>query len=740
MNINQNKSDQKGFKLLAIRPLKGCALEYLKVLEEGQIYAFYNEYSFNRENKDDIHSEINSIDFQQEIPSNLFTDESLSINISAIVGKNGSGKSSLIEFLYYTIYVLGNNVALEANGENPILRTYPDMLVSDIKWKFKQMKKAKCIVDRVRKINTLLRQLPEEKNKHTKIINEFKGSIFYNLNGLYYELKIDESVKISILNLDKKKSDAILDLKIIQILQKTHLYNPEILNHFFYTISINYSHYALNSNFIGKWINTLFHKNDGYRTPAVINPMRTDGNFDINKEMVFAKYRLLSNLLVEKLKQKDKKNEVYITDQQYVKAVRFTYNKNKVKENSIRDTGVQLSSIKGRNREVMLLSDLYDHFFEGYTYLDLKMSPSPFLDEIGNYIIQKIDQIIETYDIFSEGYEYDISLDNQSERLKFVQRLIDNPSHIVFKLKQALNFLLQNISYSSTPSLPWNKYFDINSEHVYEFSISDLLDWMSISEVPEILSHLPPAIFDIDFILSNTSGSISKFSDLSSGEQQMIHSTQSAIYHINNLESIHTSNDHTTRYENINIIYDEIELYFHPEYQREFISRLRKSLLKLDLGNTERGVKSVNILFSTHSPFILSDIPSQNILKLDVNKDGKSEPQPMKEQTFGANIHNLLANDFFLKDGFMGSLAKEKIEEIMYHLKPENLLNDTEQIKRMKEIIELVGEPIIRSRLKQLFKLHYPAFSDENDDIEERIRKQQELLRQLKNQRKKGNA
>jgi hypothetical protein len=34
------------FKLLAIRPLKGCSPRFLKNLEEDRIYKFYNDYSF----------------------------------------------------------------------------------------------------------------------------------------------------------------------------------------------------------------------------------------------------------------------------------------------------------------------------------------------------------------------------------------------------------------------------------------------------------------------------------------------------------------------------------------------------------------------------------------------------------------------------------------------------------------------------------------------------------------------
>ena len=58
---------------------------------------------------------------------------------------------------------------------------------------------------------------------------------------------------------------------------------------------------------------------------------------------------------------------------------------------------------------------------------------------------------------------------------------------------------------------------------------------------------------------------------------------------------------------------------------------------------------NINILFITHSPFILSDIPKQNVLFLENGKP--SEKKNMN--TFGANITDLLADSFFIEDGLM---------------------------------------------------------------------------------------
>ncbi|MFX9552119.1 hypothetical protein ABTO49_21275, partial [Acinetobacter baumannii] len=85
----------------------------------------------------------------------------------------------------------------------------------------------------------------------------------------------------------------------------------------------------------------------------------------------------------------------------------------------------------------------------------------------------------------------------------------------------------------------------------------------------EIIQKLPPSIFKVDFVLANPKAeSTSLFSALSSGEQQLIHTIQSVIYHLNNLQSVHASKTPgRIKYQAINIVYDEVELYFHPELQ-----------------------------------------------------------------------------------------------------------------------------------------------------------------------------
>jgi len=67
-----------------------------------------------------------------------------------------------------------------------------------------------------------------------------------------------------------------------------------------------------------------------------------------------------------------------------------------------------------------------------------------------------------------------------------------------------------------------------------------------------------------------------------------------------------------------------------------------------------------HFILTSHSPFLLSDIPKENVIFLEKGKQVYPEIE-----TFGANIHTLLSHGFFMKDGLMGEFAKGKINEII---------------------------------------------------------------------------
>lgn len=130
-------------------------------------------------------------------------------------------------------------------------------------------------------------------------------------------------------------------------------------------------------------------------------------------------------------------------------------------------------------------------------------------------------------------------------------------------------------------------------------------------------------------------------------------------------------------------VLDEPDNTLHPNWQKNFINKMIEIIERLE--------KKVHFIITSHSPFILSDLPKQNVIFLEKGK--QVYPFEDGKQTFGANIHTLLSHGFFMKDGLMGEFAKEKIQSIInYHeelLKKELTKNENKkQRDEEKEIYE----------------------------------------------------
>lgn len=270
------------FKLLAIRPLKGCDKKLFNNLQEDQFYFFDDAYEphgnldFIKE-KDKYQGLSRDFFYTKE---NGYETSLKAINIQAIVGKNGSGKSSIIEFLLRML----NNFFKKINKKNKTTEKliYVEGLFGELYFK-KEETLYKLLLD-FRKNET------DEKNP----INEIYYIVRHEINGN----PTDES--INNINLLKNKSTT----------------NNEVtdeVSEFFFTMYVNYSLYGLDEDdFINdgyneekskdpqgnvtkhkvSWLNKIFHKNDGYQTPVVIHPYRESAMIDVRREKDLMKQRL----------------------------------------------------------------------------------------------------------------------------------------------------------------------------------------------------------------------------------------------------------------------------------------------------------------------------------------------------------------------------------------------------------------------------------------------------------------
>lgn len=149
---------------------------------------------------------------------------------------------------------------------------------------------------------------------------------------------------------------------------------------------------------------------------------------------------------------------------------------------------------------------------------------------------------------------------------------------------------------------------------------------------------------------------------------------------------------------NILLLIDEIDLYLHPEWQR----RIVRDLLSL-LRRQFKGYY-FQIILTSHSPIVLSDIPVENCIFLKKRSDGTVCQEERNTQTFGANIYTLYKDAFFLSDDklAMGEFAQNKINQWIDKIET-GKISEEEAYK----IIGLIGEPLVRRNVEKMVRRQY---------------------------------
>ncbi len=640
-----------------------------------------------------------------------------------ILGHSGSGKSTLLEIIYACSFLLGEKYEH----------------IGDLKWKNKELNPNQYITNKEQEIASDLFSL-----KDLALFEVFfcEGEDIYKI--------INNGVRRIEIQKKELKEGSV----------KWNYVEDEKLSDAFYSICVNYSLYGLNER-NDPWLRSLFHKNDGYKTPLVINPYRQSGNIDVNRELHLAQTRTILNLSARNEDTPEIVNDKKVSKVRFVldvednnhvynsKGVAFEFKtvlKHQITErdlfklyNQISQSlcGLTLSadeinSLK-KEQELDTAIELTDKFnlFEDSVPRTIRVKY-----EMVKYTIRKVLKICVQY-----SAEYGGFLFKDGDDLKkppvicdlngLLEKLTQDKSHITLKLRQ----ILYSVFSKYFEKEDWYKipyYKEPNNASKKSFALE--LDWKEVQEMvntaeerygkflDERMEVVPAALVKPELYIENKLDERDYgFRGLSSGEQQLANTIQTIVYHLYNLNSVHGAQDHNRlKYKLVNIIFDEVELYFHPEFQRIFISELIEAIRKVRHNNLD----GINIIFSTHSPFILSDIPSSNILRLE---DGEISKKQFRE-TYGANIHNLLKDTFFLSKSHIGEFARLQIQKLINTLRVDDANKEQLEVfditpKELKNRITIIGEPII---VKKLTDMYYEKFPEEKED------QINDLIKQLK--------
>lgn len=710
MNESESKIIPKprNFSVCALEILPGCVCG--KILKDG-LYQFNDLLRFNPNGTCSVN--------ESEVPDNFF---GTNISVHAIVGENGSGKSSLLDLMYRLI----NNFSFMLElGMHKSAGAMKLCYVQGLRMKLYFLIDGKIgVIHAQDDVMSFSYADYEQYLSFQRVENGGQRVYFDNINI---------------------KNEAIKEATVTAPVARM----AEVARRFFYTIVSNYSvqsyidddfanektlieyHPELEEGKSGKkqisrkviepkdsyvWIHNIFHKNDGYRTPIVLNPYREDGTLDMSKEYQLAIYRLSSIFLkaeqlgIDLLDEYKFQKNVYTYD---ALSVERKFNKFFSRKTWHNEKWLKIEDIKQN-----ILSEKQSIAFQilgMLGLLELTNMEQPIIRDACLYMVYKVLSIASKYPSYYKYEDFgDIEsyLQNTDEirTPELLSELMDtiekDHSHITIKFRQTKRFLelVRNnpkIATSFSSSFTYTQYIDSLIENrVCKGHPKNMQD---------ILESLPPALFNIDiFLIKKDMQQVINLRHMSSGERQFLFTCSTFIYHLLNLKSI--LDYKRVRYRCMNLVLDEVEICFHPDYQRKFIKKLIDQLIKLKLNYR----CSLNIILATHSPFILSDIPKQNILYLE---DGKCVNKNIDINPYAANVNDILHQSFFLKDSFMGDFALTRINKLIDDI--ENFgkrKTNMSQDELLKEI-NLIGDKFLKQQLTTylMFRINLNQYGKNTD-------------------------
>lgn len=220
------------------------------------------------------------------------------------------------------------------------------------------------------------------------------------------------------------------------------------------------------------------------------------------------------------------------------------------------------------------------------------------------------------------------TLENLNSRIEFLKEIL-----MYFKAEfesNSINIRVKNIEQviAEIDSIP-SEYF--KDKNFILIPSEDMNLTKTINNIQEVYSEA----FSI------------KFTNFSDGE----------LIYLNLFSNIYKYLRHSKE-EDCILLLDEPDINLHPEWSRRLIYDLVNLII------TYKKTGNVQVIIATHSPFIVTDFPKENIYAFKLDENKKTTSYLIKNPQFGfaANIYDLITDTFFM-DASIGEFAISKIRE-----------------------------------------------------------------------------
>lgn len=616
----------------------------------------------------------------------------LKISVHAIVGKNGSGKTTLLDYLM----MIMNNAAREL----------------------------------------LIDQYAPDEQKPDMARGVYAELYFETNNGIKCIRCIDTTLT---------QHDGNSEVELKQLNQHERY---RVASELSYLVLCNYGLYSLNSHDYlaksklswmsskvnGDWLNAIYNLEQNYLFPITITPYRQGGIIDVNQMQDESMEKMVALMMYSNIK-----GNAFLDG---YKPERINYQLRKGLGTMLAADVEAIGKSKGLNRNDLIFvktaimrkwierlqcADLYDN-----TPAQNEEKPYKVFSLLLEYMATHTLRLCVYYDKFRRLFslvEYTRGLTRRKRQIaegeieaqirdELLEEIEYDRTNLTYGIRKCRRTVLEVVGrglshhgfLTERGSMP-SANFQLRDN---EGSLLDVLMLMPppIYQLDVVMKKNDEVKYDDRYTIQNRNGSEIRFSKLSSGEKQWLYVLTTALFHIKSLEET-VGMPKGINYNHVCLCFDEAELYYHPQFQRDFVDNLMKYITWLDLNPAS--ISSIQVVIATHSPFILSDVMKDNILFL---KEGQDYRQTMdkKEQrafnhfnTFGANYYDLLKYGFFLEDNAIGKFVGRYIEYLRLEIA------DGRTDDELRKEIGQIADPLIRGYLE------YELGRNREVDVQDRV-------------------